>query len=725
MKTTKSIPFAAITPAGCVETCRNLRPDPLTGGLRPVGRLKTVQLPDEPAEDAPALFPVLHIKPALESLRTTYLPNRTLSGEYTARDARLNAEYSAAITRDFTKRIEVIFSEARSRGLLVGTVLCRYRVVSKSGRTLYLSQPIAVSEPYYYAAGAIKQTDGFYKQMLYAGVSIPAYRLDVSLVNPRQLTDDVDYIEIFATPPLIPFDVDGECDARLEPDDRSDSGAYIRIAFPGISYSNPGETLRRLVGDALPRLDRLEKTVAVIPAKALKDSASKIIEIGMHQGLRELQKSVDSVLRSPVRTLSPLEAELSFPNAFSAATSLRSGDLVFHGDLTLRRFPGYSPLAFATNGIAHFPWEGYVRVTMDDGSTRVSEFSSDGYLPSAYSPLIVYPDRRAREIEIRCAVHDGKARGITCPLTPTPDGSMAFYLATGMDEIEAVKFDEKLSVPAADEPVEEFSGVVAVTSADDPSRLLVAADFGSPVKALLPAGSGSSLEFGRTTLYLCSDAGTSMLSLNAARTALTARRVDDRGVLCATATDDGILAATGSGLLRVRSGRATLLLPDVAFADAAFCHSTGEAWLRDGSGSLTILARDGTFYARDDVKPLSFIPKDGRLYITDGALNTYLADEETGEPVDVGWTARLPLDFLPRLVGVDFAASAFDGTCSLGLDGGRGDAPPAVVARSDVLGAVSSPLRLHVLSRLGRYLSFEITGRASPDARFKNLMLWK
>ena len=274
---------------------------------------------------------------------------------------------------------------------------------------------------------------------------------------------------------------------------------------------------------------------------------------------------------------------------------------------------------------------------------------------------------------------------------------------------------------------------MAVSSTADPNVVTAATLVGDGSQGLTAVEgvprSGSSVEFGRSAFYLFGENGIFTLSVNAARTSLSVSALDPRGIAGPEAVavlPDRLLVIAGDDLIELKASRVTTVARGMGMATAAHCSATGETWLADSAGRVTVIAADGTLFSRDDITVTAMAASGASLYLRDDGGNVWLADCETpaGDEVEVEWRCRVRARRGVGCIGWAVASSSCRLRLSLAGDGGAGSSCAVPLLSLMVDGEVNHPIVSCVVAPPRHALTLSVGGTVAADTVLSDVTLY-
>lgn len=421
-------------------------------------------------------------------------------------------------------------------------------------------------------------------------------------------------------------------------------------------------------------------------------------------------------------------------HSFTAQCATTSGSTVVWGNITPIRFNGYPLTAFAAT-TKDGQWRAATKITFANGDEAVVwQSSGSGGAPDMLSPFISYPAGDAVKMTIILSRPDGKVVKCVLPLTPSPDGTFAYYLHHTLTPF-AIK-DELVSFVMPAEKRKSLSRQNAVAVADIRSPLAVTVEATvsqGVIHALTPAvRSSSSWDFARSHLYAFSSGGIYAVSVNARRDRLSSHILDPREVSSphgVTTSADAVIAVASGDLIAITGSRAKTLERATGFSSIGWGRVHNELWCADSSGAVSVRALDkGNCHTRDVTISGGFFSSAGNLFFSSGSALFNASVETVPDSINISVIQRQsvhglvppffnPVNRLPAPSVISFSVFAehFSGSLSLKSDSGRSGDNTRLLTTLDVNGPLKAPLPARVYAPPGHSLVIEISGRASPD----------
>lgn len=504
------------------------------------------------------------------------IPAGKLRGAYDSRSRTLIPADAASLRKEFVGAYRTVGDLAASRRLYFQPVMARCRLRGHDGSVLCVTPPVIIAP-----AAGLQLTgadftlsgDGFAD---YGAVTLTARTFTLALRQCAPLDEEwqrrVKCVELLVSPQLHPLDESLEADFSFGR--FTATSGQLSIVIPGINpaigAAAPGSAFRSRVGALLANIDR-----ALIPVATARYDSATDSWTGAERPYYPSGADTASGL-SALRTFLSLPvpdagssssdiAALSPPHCLNATLGASGGDCLLLGGLSATRFAGWLPgemALTASDSSAALPMA--CRITFADGSTSVRSGVCLDFTPSTLSPLLVYPAGDAVAMDL----YWGR-RSLRLPLTPDPSGRFSYWLSDSAAPVSADENMPSFILPASDPAPRRFSGMLAVSSVSAPfAPLAVTRVAGEEAVAVAAAPSQSgSWDAGSARFYLFGPEGTQSLTVNAARSRLTARTLDSRPVehpeaVCPMGSR-GMAVLAGGDLLSISGQRVATLRPFV------------------------------------------------------------------------------------------------------------------------------------------------------------------
>jgi len=632
------------------------------------------------------------------------MPSRRLKNSYSPSQRHLDATDISTLSADYREAYAALVANADSLGAFIQPIVARCRLVDADGSTVYSTPPVLVTpsaaQPLQCTSvdRAMSQENGGLCLVAPTALRATAFRIRVSW--PETLPGErVDHAVVELSRQVEPYSAKARCVSRLT-FPGTDTGA-LKLALPGMT----------LAGDVPGRV----RSAIINTAMAMDTNRASAVTV--RQNADGSWPEIIAGSDAPVPTDVPRHAL-----GFIPAVVGGSGDVRVFADVTLPVARCVSPGEYSADAPDNTDvgWSGSVAVTcsdMVDGERRkiVGTFRGRGAI-AALSPLVCHSDASA--IEMSVAVGTRRA---TIPLSATPDGSMAYYLAPDLKPVSLVA-GQSAVVPADNPGVDpRYPGMVVIADSRRPLVPLcrVSLPDGVRVISVAPAArSKSSWDFGRAHFYLFTTAGIYAMAVNSSRTRVGLALIDSRMVTAWSLTPVGVMAVAGVSLIRLNGAGVT----DVAVLERAavmtgWNSELGELWVADADGRVTVGDSGWNYPFIHNIQIEALAQTDNGLLAVSGTSAYHVGAEEIfNVPVNIATaTVFTGINGRPRRVTWNISASEFSGSLSLVADGGAAGAMQATVTRLDVKGALNCPVSARIITPHRRRFTAGIEGLVSAD----------
>lgn len=698
--------------------------------IMPSGNGKCILMADKPlevdSEGCHDAFPVVGF-PALSRIDmgivSESLPPRKLRGVYDSHSNVLDAADIDTLTDDWLDAYCRLGDRAAASGGYVAPVIARVCLRRRDGSILHTSAPVIIGpEAGVQATGASLTLKGEgYAEASGTTLTATAFAIGISFPSAGETAwpGAVGSVEILVSPQLHPVDATVKVTACFGT--FAGGTGHLSLTAPGVAdkgdVAATGTPFHRRVTAALARLDLI-----MTPTVLSVSSGDTVIYNPAWSDTRRQLSRLVTVLGADIdRWDDAVMREISAPHSFTAAVAGHSGDMVVWGDITARRFDGYTAREF---GVSHKTISPSViptacRVKFSDGSSVVSGLTERCFNTEALSPLITYPHPDAVELTVIAGT-----RSVTFPLSPLGDGRHAFWLDPKCRQVTPPVNSEIFVYPAAQPPVLRFADSIAVSHRDTPLKIKSVVRTGCGcVTALTPSvRTSSSWDFGRGRFYVFTTAGICAAALSEKNPSVSV--IDSRGVTghrSVVSTPAGVAAIAGGDLVLISGSRCKTLRAGVGNVMAGWCGNRGELWLVDAVGGETMVCdtKGNRLMTRDDVAAVDLYSAPSALYLLtgDGILLDASCETAVNPAVSVEWCVRVPLDIPARLTGmtVSLFSSGFNGHVTLLGDNGAGVNHALPIVDMDIDGEINTPVSARVIAPVRRYATLRIAGAATPD----------
>lgn len=645
-----------------------------------------------------------------------------------------------AISRMLADAYGALSALAADAGLWIQPVIARCHLTGAGGERLCSSAPVVLSAPGGWqcvsqlSVACVKNGDALDlpHMRLEAGTYKIALDIDTESAS-RLVASGVRAIEVCVTPQFHPLDASAPLPVRLQR--VSTSAPLLTVALPGATdgFNSRNrlraEQLRRVMA-ALASAERTERCVEY-PFAAGSTVFGRSMPLDADTEAGRLQ----SVMALPLsyRALSfadSLKQAIMPPCSFTAGAVAVSGDTVVWADIT----PLPAPVTmggnmFGSRGDASF--QGVAVVTMRSGSRRFLTFSGSE-CPQSWAPGVFYPDAQAVAVEVYVTdTQSGTTLRGSLSLEALPDGSGAVNISP---DLSCVAF-EQWSGPIPD-GLDDDSGaaadarrpgaVVACRLAEPLLPLAITECSPSPVVTLTPAlRSQSSWDFSRCHLYAFSAAGIYAVSVNAARSAVSASLIDPRGVVRPDAvcrTPQGVMALSGGTLIRVTASKSDDMASPRPFSALAWHHAMRRLVLADSSGNLWLHYPDsGGWSALTAPVDFEELAADaGDMWLCDADSLFRFSDSSGGGSSamrSISWSSSVSVPRGMRVAAVEIimSVSSATGRLELTAQSSPADGTARRLLAMDFEGAIRSPVVRRIVAPPRPLVHLRLDAEVSSD----------
>lgn len=519
---------------------------------------------------------------------STVIPALQLKGEYTSRSKRLTSADEKTIGKAIGEAYCSLADSAAVNRDFIQPVIARYLLRDKSGEIAYKSAPvlIAPSTPFQVVSTQFTLSgDGLRNT---AETTLTAQGFTLSLVANSTTSDSFSSVELLVSPQLHPYLPDTAPIHSFG--SAMTNSCSLLVHTPGYDGSlypaREGSRFEARVAAILSNLDACLSPFTAERTDTLPEIAS------MRRLLNVSVKEPDAQSR--------MLADFSYPHGFTAETCVSAGDVILWGNLTARRFNGFSPSEFiSATDMNTGAMPAAAKVTFADGSTVVTS-TVFSHAVSSLSPLITYPLGDARQIELRIG-----DKMVSLPLKAAPGGEWSYYLAPLCQPIVPDTETGIFVLPTAAPPVINIPDAIGISTTSNPLSITAMTRCGGKVIAVVPTALPvSSWDFARANFYAFSESGINAVTVNSRRDSITSARLDTRCVMSKNAivvTPQGVMAVASTDLVKINSNRVTTLIRSFQADMLGWSQPFGELWcITSGATKALIVDADGNkLFTRD------------------------------------------------------------------------------------------------------------------------------
>ncbi len=697
----------------------------------------------ESAAGAVSIVPATRVFPAISLTASAANPvsvtvaARTLSKSY-SESGRLSRSDADAVADDLVAAYLRLASQCAAAGFMIQPAIARYRLIDGEGNCVFTSAPVLLS----HSSGA--QCAGTFSVYSTDRRNLEPYEITARTWTLEALLPAVDSdaaarvsrADVYMTPLFHPYVPGAGAEVNMGRG-ASASEPFLRLGLPGFEHGLGNDFKghsRRLIMEALARLDSIESRVAVIASPFAGPQRSVAVDLSVEADAAAASTALQKALGRPVKVADRMEVLLSEPHSFTAACAASDAGTTAWADLTVQPFKGY-PAGILTSVFTETAaWQATTRVTLASGAVLEYTESHVSPVPLMLNPIISYP--RPDAVSVAIAISSG---GITRAreFALTPDGSGRHSVYVGGVASEALTPGTLATGGTQTYAAERFADAVAVASTSSPLIIdSVARLGGGAVKALVARGAtDQAWEFGRCRFIAGTAEGIYSVGVGTGRKTLSCRRLTALGVsradaLCATEGGETFALAEGETgampVLIASSGRVSVFAPARNYIALAYDFGRGELWAVRADDGADVFCRKDSWrrYRRTGCAMSGTASVGGEAYGISSAGLWRIGCERAGE-CDIA--AGYSIDpsaleaVLPTSLEVCALAESFKGSIGVaGADAGAGGRTWPLL-RAGVEGAVRSPLRLGLVGRPVRRLRVTVEGRVSSDFTFSHL----
>lgn len=673
-------------------------------------------------------FPAFSFKATSTADFSHTIEKRTLSTSYGTQSSKLTGDDLNKLSSDLITAYNNIMLMASNAGYFIQPILAKYKLVDKDNNILFASCPVVVGLPSgLQAINSLEIEMPDYSALDSHELKLTGFKLSIMTpeITLSAWNDIVTAMVIETTPMINPIADSMTASHRIE--NRETTGAAVKTYLPGVA-TDMSVNLHRfsdMVVDMLENWDNIADKQCRIPYPLTLQSF-ETVDLQLCD-LPTTNKDNNLMPINPCDTLVAECAEVA-------------GDMTVWADITTTRYKGYPVSTFAIDH-ENSTWRGYSQVICHN-DYLVNDSHGNDFAPTAFSPLIIYPDGSAESITLTLS-KDGVVKSIQLPLKSSPSGKFACYINPGLASIELSQEIDTYIIPAHTAHEQFYNGGIAIANINSPMNLTAFSQIaqGRIMAVTQAVRSTSAWDFARKHLYLFADSGIYALAVNAARTALSAHIIDQRHVLSpdgVSFTPDGVIAIASGDMVKVTGARAGTLETDTDFASVAYCSRFNELWIKRTDGQLLIRdLTDGGYYIRD-IKPQHMTVLSDRLLISDNNGIHDASQEVIATATKIVWNKRIAIDgnSFPRLCKCHdlpvlrdavwrIFSSFIDG--ELGIYGDYGTAKDNsnryLLSKFIISGALNSPVGGKIIAPQCPYISISIEAVVDNDFVFDNVDL--
>ena len=557
--------------------------------------------------DSPVI-PAFSVIASPLSTVSSRIPAVSLSRKYSASETRLDPTDIERVSSAFLASVANATTSAWTRSRFVSPVVTRCRVVDENGQTVFVGPPQLINPltDVDILPVAVWSVGTDFNSLPTNSVDIDSFGLQfktiVGTASPRLSV----IVEVINRMSLIDFDNLATCLLS-----RNSSGnTSLTVTSPALTAI--GETWRA-VAAMLSSADELfvpfarienpfdgtEKTILLQPDKPFI-TASSPAEVS-----RQLKRRLEL---SDFHDCQAVES-LGLPHRFTPSVASKNGSAILYANPEVIFFDGYAPPCFVSSRSGKTGrWRATATVEFDNGkSVGVASVESSGDLPLIMSPVISYPSRRAKAIEIEVSLIGGATWRRHFELSPLSGRDMAIFINESLRPVDLSLFPASESVIKESNPPRlSMPGAIVTASADSPFLPVdMINDGDAEIVTIAPVVcSPRGLEQRHNRFYLFGNEGIKLVTLSDSRQVINIVLTDRRGVNsanCVAIDGNGrVVSLTVSRHLLALSGASTTTLDRVDGRAIVADNIHDELWiLTDSPDEVTV--RDmtaGDYYRR-------------------------------------------------------------------------------------------------------------------------------
>lgn len=656
--------------------------------------------------------------------------SRELSGEYRHWAGPLEERD----TRRATSDILAAYSRAVSLGLASGyytqPVAVWYRLLGSRGEVLYRSEPVVVSDGGYRGEdawwGDVGLSGGVYRDLGAVQVKLRGFALGYEADAASGMAKSVASAEIYVSPLIDPVDYAGEVAAVFGAHDATSARLGFRLPL----LAGLEERARRL----LDRLDAVGKRVAVVqnPFSGTGGGMTLLDGCAVIDPAKE-SAALSAALRKSVAAERSLIAEITQPHRFSAGVAGVCSDMVVWGDLKpLSALPA-GVWVNRADSLKSSGWSSVTRVTIDgDGEEEILSLTESGSsdAPASLGPVVGYCDPRAKRIQVVVTYSDGTRRGVDLQLTPTPDGSGAFYVSAHLAPVALAEGVQALSPVTVRRKTEYSGGLAVALTGNELVPVATAVVSSGQIKAIAESTRyGNSLDMGRRHIAVFTTGGIHVAGVNPDRGAISCHCIDAAGVErgeAVAAGGAGIYAASAGRLLLVDGSRVKIVARGCDFIALGYSGRYGELLCLDAAGRLWAVDEDGRVAQRElPQRAAGLCCRGCRVWVI-GESDVYDLDREEEGAVAVRYSRIMRRSGVRGLPGVSRAVwlmSCAEYRGTLTVKSSNTGIDEVTVAAFRVNGRINLPPHTPMLACRYRCVRVTIEGEMSTDGVINEIII--
>jgi hypothetical protein len=586
------------------------------------------------------------------------IPAARLSGSYSTRSTQLIAADQRSLSTDLLQAYCNADADANAAGYRLQPILARYRLLDADGNTLYISNPtlLSASDGFQGSTPISASLSDDFTQRLACSSRLNVFRPAIVPCFDAydKFPSAVSAMAIELSQPLCPVDFNS-----LAPNSISTvatNSVAVSFFIPGLS-SGMSPSLARANAIVTGLLDYPDDAFSVVKTIRNPFSISSPVVIDasseFHSSPQKQVATLQSLLASKPSVIDRALRLCSLPHTYTAATACIGPNILVAANLQASLFKGYMPQQFFAS-VSSDPFTAIVAVTFADDSTRlVAAASSSTGAPTSIAPLLFYPSPDAVKISISYLVGDVHYH-FSAPLTPTRDGSAAFYLHPSLAPFTPDAVDSPFSIPAASSSTINLPAHLLISPLNNPSNpYCVIPQSNAKIISLTPADRGkASYNHSNMRFLAFSEAEISMITVSTKGVVIANEKIYYRGLnssrLISNTTNPSFptVALLDNQLVAINRQRIQPLFSPCSAIDLAWDPVSYRLCMLRSDNSIAVINLDNLSYHTidaDGTTALATSPKSLLISTPRGLLDTRRPNTAPGS------TSQLQINFTPQL----------------------------------------------------------------------------
>lgn len=652
------------------------------------------------------------------SLSATIAPMKLSRAYNSGSDRVLEEADSKKIAAAMNKLYSRFTTLAANSSQHIAPALVRYRLVDRSGDTLYLSSPLLMTGGNAgsdLSKGVRFSLDGENTPTIHASCN----SFKINLKVPKVVQQSVAELHVEISEDFSPVDPSGEVSATIQRSSQ-DGTFYIMAHHAGVMDGNT--SVRQRIVDFINKPAFYTANIILKPF----NGNGRSITVGAPN------RSM------PVREASPSSL---VNKTFSVSSLERCGETVVGANPRIYNIKGHNPVSFIADtveaeGTATF-CEAWVYYPSGVYSTFYSEIKD--LKPVALNPLITVPATDAVRIKLNFTLPDGKEYSLQFPLESSPGGYISYYLSNDMEPVPLAGNEATLPPLSILPPVLESDNPGNIITfptgfCNSPKSIVAVADF--PIQAIRQGtGSSTGWDHVRSRFYMFGKDGIFLGVAKADSQVASVAKVAGHPVVSerdVAVTPEGLYAVTANGaLVSVAGNRASVvdrpgyghLCYDNVHRELNILNADSQEYarvfnLRDSSLYLRSLPGTPSETMNAPEGCWAVVPGKGLFLfgVEDRSIPSYVEMDRLYLPFRQKNAARRWLKMALELTSPD----EVDLEVTVLADHGAGTSESRPVFIRELSGQVNSPFLFSVPNPAGRALHALLRGSLPSSARILN-----